>query len=57
IQPLMILLPNVLVVKVATKVIYDLFFAYSQTMAMIFFLNVEATRRGAEHAAEYAVYQ
>ena len=53
IQPLMILLPNVLVVKVATKVIYDLFFAYSQTMAMVFFLNIEATKRGAELTPDF----
>jgi hypothetical protein len=54
IQPLMILLPNVLIVQVATKVIYDLFFAYSQTMAMIFFLNGEATIRGAERTPDYS---
>jgi hypothetical protein len=55
VQPLMILLPNVLIVNVATKVMYDLFFAYSQTMAMIFFLNVEATKRGIGHTPGYSV--
>ncbi|HWQ25655.1 MAG TPA: hypothetical protein VN367_02630 [Chlorobaculum sp.] len=54
IQPLMILLPNVLIVQVATKIIYDLFFAYSQTMAMLFFLNTEAIKRGTEHTPEYS---
>ena len=55
VQPLMILLPNVLIVQIATKVMYDLFFAYSQTMAMIFFLNVEATRQGAGRTPDYSV--
>ncbi|HWR02099.1 MAG TPA: hypothetical protein VN371_09570 [Chlorobaculum sp.] len=53
IQPLMILMPNVLVVKVATKVVYDLFFAYSQTMALIFFLNIEAVKQSADYTPGY----
>ncbi|NTU59299.1 MAG: hypothetical protein HGB00_10370 [Chlorobiaceae bacterium] len=55
IQPVMILLPNVLVVQVATKIVYDLFFAYSQTMAVLFFLNTEATKHGAGQTPDYSV--
>ena len=53
IQPLLVMLPASPVVQISAYVVYDLFFALTQAMTMIFFLNIEATKRGAELTPDF----